>query len=84
MSTAAALGDSSWVPTLLTAAAQHLPVMLLLGGLSLALFGCAPRWQPAVWAVFAVAAVSVIAGVVVLFGLMTVLVIAGITPQVTS
>lgn len=34
--------------------------------------------------VFAVAAVSVIAGVVVLFGLMTVLVIAGITPQVTS
>ena len=57
VSTAAALGDSSWVPTLLTAAAQHLPVMLLLGGLSLALFGCAPRWQPAVWAVFAVAAV---------------------------
>lgn len=57
VSTAAALGDSSWVPTLLTAAAQHLPVMLLLGGLSLALFGWAPRWQPAVWAVFAVAAV---------------------------
>lgn len=57
VSTAAALGDSSWVPTLLTAAAQHLPVMLLLGGLSLALFGWVPRWQPAVWAVFAVAAV---------------------------
>lgn len=57
VSTAAALGDSSWVPTLLTAAAQHLPVMLLLGGLSLALFGWAPRWQPAVRAVFAVAAV---------------------------
>lgn len=57
VSTAAALGDSSWVPTLPTAAAQHLPVMLLLGGLSLALFGWVPRWQPAVWAVFAVAAV---------------------------
>ena len=57
VSTAAALGNSSWVPTLLTAAAQHLPVMLLLGGLSLTLFGWAPRWQPAAWAVFAVAAV---------------------------
>ena len=57
VSTAAALDDSSWVATLLAAGAAHLPVALLLAGLSVALFGWAPRAQPAVWAVFAVAAV---------------------------
>ncbi|WP_068260089.1 ABC transporter permease [Janibacter limosus] len=57
MSTAAALGDSSWISTLLLACAQYLPVMLLLAGISLALFGWGPRAQAAVWVVFAVAAV---------------------------
>ncbi|KRE38942.1 hypothetical protein ASG73_00815 [Janibacter sp. Soil728] len=57
VSTAAALGDSSWIPTLLLASAQYLPVMLLLAGISLALFGWWPRAQAAVWVVFAVAAV---------------------------
>lgn len=57
VSTAAALGDSSWIPTLLLASTQYLPVMLLLAGLSLALFGWWPRAQAAAWAVFGVAAV---------------------------
>ncbi len=57
LSTSAALDDASWVGTLLRATAAHLPVALLLGGLSVALFGWLPRLQPAVWAVFAVAAV---------------------------
>src|SRR5699024_10852919 len=57
LTTAAALGDSEWVVTLLRAGANHLPVALLLGGLSVALFGWLPRLQPVVWAVFAIAAV---------------------------
>ncbi|GAA8843693.1 ABC transporter permease [Helicobacter pylori] len=57
LSTAAALGDSSWVTTLLRAALQHLPVMLLLGGISLALFGWRPRLQTGAWVVFGIAAV---------------------------
>ena len=57
LTTAAALGDSEWVGTLLRAGADHLPVALLLGGLSVALFGWLPRLQPVVWAVFAIAAV---------------------------
>lgn len=57
LSTAGALGDSSWVGTLLGAGAAHLPVALLLAGVSVALFGWLPRAQPAVWALFAVAAV---------------------------
>lgn len=57
VSTASALEDSSWVGTLLGAGAAHLPVALLFAGLSVALFGWSPRVQPAVWALFAVAAV---------------------------
>lgn len=57
LSTAAALDDSSWIGTLLGAGAAHLPVALLLAGISVALFGWLPRAQPAVWAVFAVGAV---------------------------
>lgn len=57
LTTAASLGDSSWVGTLLGAAAAHLPAMLLLAGISLALFGWLPRAQPAVWALFAIAGV---------------------------
>ena len=57
LTTAAALGDSEWVGTLLRAGADHLPVALLFGGVSVALFGWLPRLQPAVWAVFAIAAV---------------------------
>ncbi len=57
LSTAAALDDGSWVGTLSSAGATHLPVSLLFAGLSVALFGWLPRAQPAVWAVFAVAAV---------------------------
>lgn len=56
-STAASLDDSAWIGTLMAAALAHLPVMLLLAGVSVALFGWLPRAQPAVWAVFAVAAV---------------------------
>lgn len=57
VSTAASLGDSAWVGTILEAAAAHLPVALLFAGTSLALFGWLPRAQSAIWAVFAVAAV---------------------------
>lgn len=57
LTTSASLGDSSWVGTLLGAAAAHLPATLLLAGTSLALFGWLPRAQPAVWALFAVGAV---------------------------
>lgn len=57
LSTAAALEDSQWIGTLLTATAEHLPVALLFGGLAVALFGWLPRLQPVVWAVFAIAAV---------------------------
>lgn len=56
-STAWALDDSSWIGTLLAAGAAHLPVALLFAGLSVALFGWLPRAQPAVWALFAAAAV---------------------------
>lgn len=56
-STAWSLGDSEWLGTLLVATSQHLPVALLLAGVSVALFGWLPRAQPAVWAVFAVAVV---------------------------
>lgn len=62
LSTAASLDDPSWVGTLLAAGATHLPVALLFAGLSVALFGWLPRAQPAVWAVFAVAAVLVYMG----------------------
>ena len=57
VTTAASLGDASWVATLLGAATAYLPVALLLGGLSVALFGWLPRLQPVAWAVFAIAAV---------------------------
>lgn len=57
VSTAVVLDDASWVARITGAAAAHLPVALLLAGLSLTLFGWLPRLQPAAWAVFAVAAV---------------------------
>ncbi|NYF98166.1 ABC transporter permease [Janibacter cremeus] len=56
-STAASLDDASWIGTLMGATLAYLPVMLLLAGVSVALFGWAPPMQPAVWALFAVAAV---------------------------
>ena len=57
VTTANSLGDSSWIVTLVGASATYLPVMLLLAGLSVALFGWVPRAQAIVWAVFAIAAV---------------------------
>lgn len=57
LSTAGALDDPGWVPTILWAAAAHLPVTMLFAGLSVGLFGWLPRVQPAVWGVFAVGAV---------------------------
>lgn len=57
VSTAASLGDSAWVGTILKAATAHLPVALFFAGMSVALFGWSPQVQPAAWAVFAVSAV---------------------------
>lgn len=57
VSTAVVLDDAAWIARICGAAAAYLPVALLLGGVSLALFGWVPRAQAAVWGLFAVAAV---------------------------
>ena len=62
VSTAASLQDGSWIATITGAAAAHLPVPLLLAGLSVALFGWWPRAQALTWAVFGVAAVTAYMG----------------------
>lgn len=44
-------GEVSWLPRITGASLAHFPVLWLMAGLAMALFGLAPRWAAAAWLV---------------------------------
>ncbi|NLG54263.1 MAG: hypothetical protein GX542_01195 [Rhodococcus sp.] len=55
-------GEVGAISEMVLAALAHLPAVLLFLALTIALFGLAPTWTPAVWALFAWSAVATLLG----------------------